>query len=165
MAPRAPTLLSLISSTSYPPLPSVEELEQLRNALEAQAASVAVRSAAVGEDNRKKDKKRKDREATDDRERAALAANERSGLALDAVERRRMGNDDVKVKRERGELAVGSVSPDRAESPAPSNASSASFRPHGNQTTYGNGHKKKKVKRVLDSEDEGTRELTRAKIN
>lgn len=106
MAPRAPTLLSLITSTSYPPLPSVDELEQLRNALEAQAASIAARNAAANgndEERRgKKDKKRKDREMTDDRERAALAANERSGLALEAVERRRVGQDDVKVKRERG---------------------------------------------------------------
>lgn len=41
-------------------------------------------------------------------------------------------------------------------SPAPSNASSASFRPQHNSQTYGSGVvKKKKMKRVMDSDDEG----------
>jgi hypothetical protein len=44
-----------------------------------------------------------------------------------------------------------------AVSPAPSNASSASFRPtpaHAAPITYGSGQLKKKKKRVVDSDDE-----------
>ncbi|KAL1411489.1 Transcriptional regulator [Vanrija albida] len=164
MAPRAPTLLSLMSSTgTYPPVPNTEDLESLRSALEAQSSSTATRIAAFppppavskktapagksaasfreeAKKSKKDGKKRKEREETDERERAALAANKRAGAALDAVERRRV-DPDVKVKNE------------RAASPAPSNASSASFRP-GSQATYGGMQKRKKVKRVLDSDDE-----------
>lgn len=109
--------------------------------------------------NKKDGKKRKEREETDERERAALAANQRAGAALEAVERRRV-DPEVKVKNERGALHPPSVEKEGeltrpAASPAPSNASSASFRPGGPQATYGGIQKRKKAKRVLDSDDEG----------
>lgn len=50
-------------------------------------------------------------------------------------------------------------------SPAPSNASSASFRPNSSQTTYGGMlNKKKKPKRVLDSDDEGSGGCCRVEV-
>ncbi|BEI86579.1 hypothetical protein CcaverHIS002_0608660 [Cutaneotrichosporon cavernicola] len=143
MPPKPITLFSLVQSTSYPPLPSIDELEQLSNTLKAQRTAAKARLANMAppeEDRSLKKQKRKDREQTDERERAALAANQRAGAALEVVERRRVDtNSDIKVKHER-------------VSPAPSNASSASFRPNSQQT-YGMP-KKKKQKRVVDSDDE-----------
>ncbi|GMK57914.1 hypothetical protein CspeluHIS016_0407480 [Cutaneotrichosporon spelunceum] len=143
MPPKPMTLFSLVQSTSYPALPSIEELEQLSHTLKAQRAAAKVRLANMAppeEDRNLKKQTRKDQEQTDERERAALAANQRSGAALEVVERRRMDpNGDIKVKHER-------------VSPAPSNASSASFRPN-TQQTYGMS-KKKKQKRVVDSDEE-----------
>lgn len=117
MAPRGTTLLSLMSSTSYPPLPPIEDLEQLQQTLAAQSAAVSARLAAAAppdddaplsrtKGSGKKNDKKRDRDTRDeeDRERAALAANERAGIALEAVERRRFEPGDVKVKRERGEF-------------------------------------------------------------
>ncbi|CAK9782763.1 hypothetical protein CC85DRAFT_285628 [Cutaneotrichosporon oleaginosum] len=145
MPPKPLTLLSLVQSISYPPLPTIEELEQLSNTLKAQRTAAKARLANMApppEEERtlKKQHKRKDREQTDERERAALAANQRAGAALEVVERRRVDTSaDIKVKHER-------------VSPVPSNASSASFRPNSQQT-YGMP-KKKKQKRVVDSDDE-----------
>lgn len=111
MAPRPPTIFSIMSSTSYPPLPSIDELEQLQNALKAQQVAAASRLVGMApappeqEKRLKKEAKRKDREF-DEREKAALAANQRAGAALEVVERRRVDTGgDVKVKNERGEWA------------------------------------------------------------
>lgn len=118
MAPRPPTILSLMSSTSYPPVPNVDDLVNLQQAIMAQSAAVAGRltaaaaasaAAGAGDDERrgKKDKKQRERESTVERERAALAANERAGMALEAVERRRVDvPGDSKIKRERGKYSL-----------------------------------------------------------
>ncbi|WWC59513.1 uncharacterized protein I303_102069 [Kwoniella dejecticola CBS 10117] len=156
----APHVLNIIQSTGYPPLPQADSLEHIRDTLleHAQAIRVPVASGSGSHEparGRKEDKKkRKDRDDDDERERAALEANEKAGMRLEALERARVEHQrskvaspgSVRVKRERTSL-----------SPAPSNASSASFRPghsHGTPITYGGLGKKKKTKRVLDSDDE-----------
>ncbi|WWC86866.1 uncharacterized protein L201_001745 [Kwoniella dendrophila CBS 6074] len=152
----------LMDSTTYPPIPPVSELETLRDSLleHAQALRIAISGGGGGESSSsgprsKKDEKKKRKEREDEeRERIALEANERAGMRLEALERARIEHQNkkaaspssVRVKRERTSL-----------SPAPSNASSASFRPghgHGTPITYGGQIKKKKVKRVVDSDDE-----------
>ena len=77
-----PYLLNLISSTAYPPLPLLEELESLRSSLQIQANNV---SADI-EKRLRKERKRKER---DDGEAAALEANEKAGMKLEALERAR----------------------------------------------------------------------------
>jgi len=155
-------LLSIISSTTYPPIPDVEELESLLSVLNSQTSNLLTRDE---EKNARKERKRKEREEAE--ERAALEANERIGMKLEAMERARMGRitgspAGVRVKKERtGATSSGvMIWADLAiASPAPSTASSASFRPakapvapiaYGSQPT-----KKKKLKRVVDSDDEG----------
>ncbi|KAK6903692.1 hypothetical protein I203_107197 [Kwoniella mangroviensis CBS 8507] len=153
-----PHVLSLIQSTSYPPLPSVHSLEEIRGHLldhnkALSAAAAAASGNNLGQSKKEEKRKRKERE-DEERERAALEANEKAGMRLEALERARVESQrqkaaspgSVRVKRERTSL-----------SPAPSNASSASFRPghgHGTPITYGGHLKKKKTKRVLDSDDE-----------
>ncbi len=112
MPPKPLTLFGLVQSTTYPPLPTIEELEQLSNTLKAQrtAAKARLANMAPPEEERPtlKKQKRKDREQTDERERAALAANQRAGAALEVVERRRVDTSaDIKVKHERGEFSGG----------------------------------------------------------
>ncbi|WRT64729.1 uncharacterized protein IL334_001663 [Kwoniella shivajii] len=164
-------VLSLIQSTAYPSIPSVHELENIRDTLLEHAHALAPRLAAASGSGTaesstirgKKDEKRKRKDRDEeDQERAALEANEKAGLRLEMLERARVEHQksslqnkirqgtgspsSVRVKRERTSL-----------SPAPSNASSASFRPGqvlGAPITYGGQIKKKKVKRVLDSDDE-----------
>ncbi|KAL7420048.1 Transcriptional regulator [Cryptotrichosporon argae] len=157
-----PVLAGLISSTSYPPLPSLDELESLRVALESQSAAVAARVAAARADEERRFKKKKQREQRErderderderaeadarserERERAAIEANERASYRLEAIERR----------KKEGSAAVAEVKRERKSvSPAPSNASSVSFRPQPYVTTYAQ-HKKKK-KRIADSDDD-----------
>ncbi|WWC67992.1 uncharacterized protein I206_101911 [Kwoniella pini CBS 10737] len=150
-------VLSIIQSTGYPPVPSVNELENIRETLleHAHAIRIPIASGSGSGINKKDDKKkRKERGDDEDRERAALEANEKAGMRLEALERARVEHQrskiaspgSVRVKRERTSL-----------SPAPSNTSSASFRPgqsHGTPITYGGQIKKKKMKRVVDSDDE-----------
>ncbi|WVF69761.1 hypothetical protein IAT40_004540 [Kwoniella sp. CBS 6097] len=167
------SVVALIQSTSYGPIPSLSSLEDIQATLAEHASYLGSRlpgssssSSAAALGGRKDDKKkRKDRDDDDSRERAALEANERAGARLEALERARVEHQrngpghgphgknrtgtgspsGVKIKRERMSI-----------SPAPSNASSASFRPnhaHGTPITYG-GQLKKKKKRVLDSDDE-----------
>ncbi|WVW78405.1 hypothetical protein I302_100359 [Kwoniella bestiolae CBS 10118] len=160
-------VLSLIQSTTYPALPNVNDLESIRVHLldHAKTVGAAAATAAAGGSGSgshhestirsKKEEKRKRKEREDEeRERAALEANEKAGMRLEALERMRVESQSkkvgspgsVRVKRERTSL-----------SPVPSNASSASFRPghgHGTPVTYGGHVKKKKTKRVLDSDDE-----------
>ncbi len=109
MAPRPASahytayLLSLISSTTYPPLPNLEELEALQSAIQAQSSS----SSPIFRDEEKKarkERKRKEREEAE--ERAALEANEKTGLKLEALERARLGRITgspavVRIKKER----------------------------------------------------------------
>lgn len=107
MVPRPPTaaytayLLSLISSTTYPPLPNLEELESLHASLQGQSTALLSRD---DEKKARKERKRKEREEAE--ERAALEANEKTGLKLEALERARLGRITgspavVPVKKER----------------------------------------------------------------
>ena len=145
-----PNLHNLISSSSYPPIPDLVELESLQASLLATSSIVA----ADLEKRSKKDKKRKEREE----EQAALEANEKARAKLEALDRARVeaqrgqkgspaAAPAVKVKKERISL-----------SPAPSNDSSASFRPaanHSQPITYASAQsKKKKQKRVVESDDD-----------
>ncbi|WVQ98097.1 hypothetical protein IAU59_005219 [Kwoniella sp. CBS 9459] len=159
------TVVSLIQSTSYGSIPSLSVLEDIQATLSEHAAFLASRlpdsassSSALGKKDEKR--KRKDRDE-DDRERAALEANERAGARLEALERARVehqrGGPHVKGRTGTGSPSGVKIKRERLSvSPAPSNASSASFRPnhaHGTPITYG-GQIKKKKKRVLDSDDE-----------
>ena len=94
-------LLSLISSTAYPPLPSIEDIETLYHSLQAQSLSLLSRDE---EKKVRKEQKRRDREEAE--ERAALEANEKTGLKLEALERARLGRiagspASVRIKKER----------------------------------------------------------------
>ena len=93
--PLSAYLLSLISSTTYPPLPSLDR------ALKAQSSALLARDE---EKKARKERKRKEREEAE--ERAALEANERTGLKLEAMEKARLGRitgspAGVRVKKER----------------------------------------------------------------
>ena len=116
MAPRlSPTpypahVLSIISSTTYPPIPNLEDLEALHTALQAHSTSLTsvTETDAIERDKVekrvRKEKKRKEREEAE--ERAALEANERAGQKLEAIERARVGRKTgspagVRVKTER----------------------------------------------------------------
>lgn len=97
------TLLALIQSTTYPPVPGLEELELLRQALTEQTSSGPVHAGSASGENRKdkrkhddvereRDKERnRDRERDREREKVALEANEKSGARLEAIERARVG--------------------------------------------------------------------------
>ncbi|CAD6571758.1 MAG: Transcriptional regulator [Tremellales sp. Tagirdzhanova-0007] len=139
-------LFSLISSTTYPPLPSLEELESLNSVLQSQASTLVTRDE---EKRARKEKKRKEREEA--AERAALEANERTRLNLEATERAR-------IVRKGGSPAGFKVKRERSASPAGSNASTTSFKlakaPLAPITYVGPQTKKKKTKRVVDSDDE-----------
>jgi len=122
MAPTRPSsyssaLLGIISSTSYPPIPSLDSLESLLSDLHAQqlllsAAPVVAQDAAERERVDKKLRKEgKRKRETEEGERAALEANERSMIKLEGYERNkalqagamnaRTGSPaGVKVKRE-----------------------------------------------------------------
>ncbi|WVR04668.1 hypothetical protein IAU60_001679 [Kwoniella sp. DSM 27419] len=154
-------ILSLINTTSYPPPAQLQDLEAIRSVLADHAAAIAAR--LPDHDGKKKDEKRKRKEREDDeRERAALEANEKAGMRLEALERARVEHQRKDLGSQ-GKYRAGTGSPggvrvkkERSVSPAPSNASSASFKPtqtHGTPVTYG-GQIKKKKKRVLDSDDE-----------
>ncbi|ORY30351.1 histone acetyltransferases subunit 3-domain-containing protein [Naematelia encephala] len=147
-----PLVLSLIQSTSYPPLPSLEELESLRTSLQTPIVPHVVPSD-LEEKRLRKEKKRKDREEAEERERekerAALEANERSGARLEALEKAKAGRigspAGVKVKKER-----------QSASPVPSEGSNISRALAGpsHPVTYGSQPKKQKKKRFLGSDDE-----------
>jgi hypothetical protein len=88
-------ILALVQSTTYPPLPNLEELELLRQALTEQIAPTS--SGATPLNRLEKKEKRKGDEAAierekvrDDRQRVALEANEKSGARLEAIERARI---------------------------------------------------------------------------
>lgn len=96
---------ALISSISYPDLPGPSELDALRATLEQQSAAVA----ADLEKKLRREKKRKERDESNyPSEAAALEANGRAGMKLEALERARLEStakraspSTVKVKRER----------------------------------------------------------------
>jgi hypothetical protein len=96
---------ALISSISYPDLPGPSELDVLRATLEQQSAAVA----ADLEKKLRREKKRKERDDPNyPSEAAALEANGRAGMKLEALERARLEStakraspSTVKVKRER----------------------------------------------------------------
>ncbi len=96
-------LLSLVSSTVYPPVPTQEELENLEIALKSQSSSLTLHDEVK---KARKERKRKEREEVE--ERTALEANERTGLKLEAMERARQGRlpgspitVGMRVKKER----------------------------------------------------------------
>lgn len=105
-APYPAALLGLIQSTSYPPLPNLEELELLRQALT---------------DHRSHKRKRDD----DGKERAVVENNEKAGRTFDAAERHRVGSVSgsgsgakaspgpgvTKVKKERSGECTSTASP------------------------------------------------------
>lgn len=72
-------LLGLIDSTSYPPLPSLEELELLRQALTEH------RSGGTNVKRKRDDVER-------EREKAVVESNEKASRALEAAERHRVGS-------------------------------------------------------------------------
>ena len=150
-----PAILAIAQSPAYPSIPPLPELEALLVALQTTSQNVA----AELERRQRKDKKRKEKEE----EQAALEANAQTGAKLEALERTRVENQrskespsSVRVKKERTScecLVVGHT--ESAVSPAPSNASSASFKPPLHQPiTYGSAQNKKKKKRVVDSDEE-----------
>ncbi|WVQ83275.1 hypothetical protein IAT38_005414 [Cryptococcus sp. DSM 104549] len=114
------------------------------------------------------------REDEDEKARLAVEANEKAGMRLEALERARVQHQKEAGKKKvgastggsgaAGGSGVGTASPNGIRikkertslSPAPSNTSSASFRPNhgGPPQTYGGPIKKKKIKRVVDSDDE-----------
>ncbi|OXG46390.1 transcriptional adapter 3 [Cryptococcus neoformans] len=205
-------LLPLLHSTTYPQLPSVSDLESIRQALAEYAYAGSGSGSAsnggggggggfggsgggagveggtpggMGDDMKRKDKKRKEREDEDrdrdqdrekekererERERAAIEANERASMRLEVAEKARVAHaQGVVVGKKKGLSGVAGkgssastasptgvkVKRERSLSPAPSNASTTSFKPSASQQTYsGQIKKKKKIKRVLDSDDE-----------
>lgn len=80
-APYPTGLLGLIESTSYPPLPSVEELELLRQALAEHRSGSS--SSNV---------KRKRDDVEREREKAVVESNEKASRTLEAAERHRVGS-------------------------------------------------------------------------
>ncbi|ODN79641.1 hypothetical protein L202_03583 [Cryptococcus amylolentus CBS 6039] len=172
-------LIPLLNPTSYPSLPPLADLETIRSALldyssliPSSSSSQAQAQAQAGVEELRKSKKRKEREeeeraeserlARENGEREREREGERERERVEALERSKMmgqqggkkkglmgvggkGSPGVKVKRERTSL-----------SPAPSNASTSSFKPPMSQPhTYASSQtKKKKIKRVIDSDDE-----------
>ncbi|RSH92232.1 hypothetical protein EHS25_008647 [Saitozyma podzolica] len=96
-------LLSLITSSTYPVTPTLEELEALRVALQQQVSSNAIRLAEndpaererLKKERKERKRKEREREENEERERAALEANERAGQRLEAIERARTGSASV----------------------------------------------------------------------
>ncbi|WVO16578.1 hypothetical protein L204_104257 [Cryptococcus depauperatus] len=159
-----PALLSLIQSSGYPPLPNISDLEQIRSTLIDYSDSISRPIPSPSDEalRIKKEKKRKERE-DEERERAAIEANEKAGLKLEANEKTKLpgsGPSREQAAEKKSGVSAGKTSPgvkvkrERASlSPAPSNASTAaSFKP--SQQPYGPQMKKKKIKRVIDSDDE-----------
>ena len=94
-APYPSSIISLISSTSYPPLPSLNDLDALRQALAEQRGQKRKRDDELAH-------------GSNARERAVLESNEKAGRGLDAAERHRLGSVKAspgpglaKVKKER----------------------------------------------------------------
>jgi hypothetical protein len=79
-APFPSSIISLVSSTSYPALPTLDELDALRNALAEQKGQKRKRDDEVGV-----------------RERAVVESNEKAGRGLEAAERHRIGSGSVKA--------------------------------------------------------------------
>jgi hypothetical protein len=107
--PRALDLSSLINSTTYPSVPSIDELEALRNSIKERRASAGARVAqldpATAESikNARKEKKRKEKE----QETAWLEHVEREAQAGRSKDKGRDKDegDTVKVKRERSGMS------------------------------------------------------------
>ncbi|WWD21532.1 hypothetical protein CI109_106018 [Kwoniella shandongensis] len=173
MAPRAtytPELRSLIESTVYPPVPHISQLEQLRQSLIEQSNALATRYDADSLKSKKEEKRKRKEREEEEKERLALEANERAGMRLELLERNRVAQQQKDLGA-KGRQGTGSPSGVRVKkertslSPAPSNASSTSFRPghaHGTPITYGGQVKKKKIKRVIDSDDEASQARDRS---
>lgn len=87
-APYPAPLMGLIQSTSYPPLPNLEELELLRRVLTDHRAHKRQRDSPSGVGN--------------SREKAVVESNEKASRGLEAAERHRLGSaGPAKVKKER----------------------------------------------------------------
>nr|KIR49613.1 transcriptional adapter 3 [Cryptococcus bacillisporus CA1280] len=124
------------------------------------------------EDEDRERERDREKEKEKERERAAIEANERASMRLEMAEKARLAHAHGHVGQgvagtKKGLSAVAgkgssTVSPtgvkvkrERSLSPAASNASTTSFKPSASQQTYsGQIKKKKKIKRVLDSDDE-----------
>ncbi|KAK4685019.1 transcriptional adapter 3, partial [Tremellales sp. Uapishka_1] len=137
LPPYSSYITSLISSTSQPPLPTLDLLQTIESELLQRKNAIISRT----------------------KEEEALDANEKAGKRLEAIEKERVRNMDKETLKRKLDSPGGRVKKERnSASPAPSNASSTSFRPqpHAQPVTYGGINKKKKVKRVVDSDDEAT---------
>ncbi len=107
-----PSVLALISSTTYPELPSIPDLEALHSTLTAQITAVTNRIAASSahqdadtEKKLRKEKRRREKlEEEAAAERVALEANEKAGMRMEAIERNRLKEqrrNSPQIKKER----------------------------------------------------------------